>query len=206
MQGDPESLQTNLCSFKCTFFSGKDFINEAKVDAARELAATARLTTLQEKALPPEAFSPYLLYEEAQQGYITLFTKPDSRAFHIHATQPREAACLATPLSTRGKDVYFGIGLRRENLGDNNEERMKTLSYLPGLWADLDIQGPSHKRKELSPSQEEVLQFPDASFPLSPCIVIFSKYGFRVYWLFKELLLLETPSDRERAVELLRRL
>jgi len=76
---------------------------------------------------------------------------------------------LATPLSTRGKDVYFGIGLRRENLGDNNEERMKTLSYLPGLWADLDIQGPSHKRKELSPSQEEVLQFPDASFPLWWC-------------------------------------
>jgi hypothetical protein len=160
LQGDPESLQTNLCSFKCTFFSGKDFIDEAKVDAARELAATARLTTLQEKALPPEAFSPYLLYEEAQQSYITLFTKPDSRAFHIHATQPREAAYLATPLSTRGKDVYLGVGLRKENLGDNNKERMKTLSYYRACGL-ISISRAHHTRgKNSLPLKKRYSNFP----------------------------------------------
>ena len=177
---------------------------EAKATATLHLEATATLTIFQGKDLPPEAFFT-LLYGKEAPGYLTLFIKPDNRAFHIPATTLREAAHLALSLSKDGRDVYFGVGLRRENLGERQRGGNEDVIILPGLWADLDIQGPSHKKRDLPLSEEEILQFLDQVFPLKPSIVVFSGYGLHVYWLFKEPLLLETPSDRERAEELLRK-
>ena len=58
---------------------------------------------------------------------------------------------------------------------------------LPGLWIDIDIQGPAHAAENLPVSLDEAEDFA-REFPLQPTSIVDTGHGMHVYWLFKELL------------------
>jgi hypothetical protein len=73
---------------------------------------------------------------------------------------------------------------------------------LPGVWADIDIKGPAHKAINLPPTIDAAKEIYSA-VQIRPTVLVHSGYGLQVYWLFRELWLLNTPEERARAKSLL---
>jgi hypothetical protein len=137
-----------------------------------------------------------ILYRKIQnECFLVLWTKQDKRAYFFNCNNFDEASQRAISLS-KDMDVYYGIGLQREELADGGRGREDTVISLPGLWLDIDIKGPNHVSEGLPPNRKSVKQLLDL-FPLKPTIVVATGGGFHVYWLFKEAVILKDISDRE---------
>jgi hypothetical protein len=137
-------------------------------------------------------------------GYVALWTPGDKRTYWVSTLTPSRIPMQAAALAPTD-DVYFGVGLRRERLGRFQRGLAEDVSVLPGLWLDLDVAHPVHKRRNLPQDRDAARRLLD-EFPLAPSIIIDSGHGFQVYWVFTELWRLDTPDERWAAQLLLRRL
>lgn len=99
-----------------------------------------------------------------------------------------------------GGDTYIGVGAAPENYGPNQRAKADQVSWLPGLWLDLDYQGAAHKAKNLPPDQDSCLELL-RQCELDPTIIVHSGYGIQAYWCFEEPWKL-TDGDRRQAMEL----
>lgn len=141
------------------------------------------------------------LYSLCERGWLTLWTSQDKKTYWFQVTQFRQAATRAYALAS-AKDVYFGVGLRRQKVqgrGSNND-----VSAIPGLWIDIDVAGGAHKQKDLPPTVENAVTFLK-EFPLLPTALVHSGHGLHGYWLFKEPWEFESDTERQEAARLLRR-
>ena len=97
------------------------------------------------------------------------------------------------------QNCYLGLGIRRQR-PDNDHARGKAdhIIAIPGLWLDLDYDSPgAHKvRHPLPPSEDAALSLLNAA-PCKPSIIVYSRHGLQVYWLFKEVACLNSHADRE---------
>ncbi|HET6661583.1 MAG TPA: hypothetical protein VFH16_16855 [Rubrobacter sp.] len=144
------------------------------------------------------------LYMENPPGYMGLSTFGASSVTRwLAARSFSEAADLAVELGEK-EDLYLNIGLRAEDLGDKRRGTAEEVIALPGLWADIDVQGPAHKAQSLPPTKRDALKV-IKGIPLSPTWIIDSGHGLQVWWLFKELWTFEGEKERQRAQELSRR-
>ena len=66
---------------------------------------------------------------------------------------------------------------------------------VPGVWADIDIDGLAHKATNLPRTEEEALSLVSAT-GLVPSIIVRSGFGLQVYWLYREPMTLESETDR----------
>ena len=107
--------------------------------------------------------------------------------------------------SKHTENVYFGLGTTSKNLGINKRPTALQVSSIPGLWLDIDIAGPAHKKTNLPASQEDAIDLLKSSLPLPPTILVDSGHGLHAYWLFKEPWLFETEDERQQAASLMRR-
>jgi putative DNA primase/helicase len=98
-------------------------------------------------------------------------------------------------------DVYFGIALAKEKPKVKAEYvrvKEKDVAALACLWCEVDyLDGVAHKKKNIPTTPEEARALIH-EMPCKPSIVIFSGHGFQAYWLFDELLRLETPEERTK--------
>jgi hypothetical protein len=85
-------------------------------------------------------------------------------------------------------DVYFGVGLRRRPLSENQRGGKAEVLSLPALWLDVDIAGPGHKAKKqnLPASVDEAISIVEGVCPQSPSIIVHSGGGLHCYWLLDE--------------------
>ena len=141
-----------------------------------------------------------LLYGEDPPGHIVLWTLPDKRSSWFLAKEMDKAAEEASELA-QSKNVYFGIGLQKEDLGPKKRGKEESVSAIPGLWIDMDVKGPAHKEPNLPSTKEEALTLLQ-EFPLPPTVIIDSGNGLQVWYLFKELWVLENEEERTRAEDL----
>lgn len=145
-----------------------------------------------------------LLYGEGAPGWLTIWTRQDKLTRYFPAGRLDLAASQAVKLSRRGLDVYFGVGLRRENLGKEQRGKAADVCAIPALWADLDVAGPAHTSTALPPTLEDALSLVGA-FPLPPSILVDSGHGLHAYWLLREVWTLDGEEERRAAQELLQR-
>ncbi|HEY8415736.1 MAG TPA: DUF3987 domain-containing protein [Thermaerobacter sp.] len=145
-----------------------------------------------------------LLYGQGGQvpGFLTLWTKQDRATYWFPAHALADAARTAVKFA-RKYDVYFGVGLRAERMERGRGTR-ETVVAIPGLWVDLDVQGPGHEGQDLPPTPEDALQVVE-SFPLPPTILVSTGGGLHVYWLFHKPWIFHSAEERERAQDLIRR-
>jgi hypothetical protein len=144
------------------------------------------------------------LYGESPPGYLGLSVFGSGSKTHwLPAHMLSEAADLAVELSET-RDVYLNVGLRAEDLGKEKRGVAEEVVALPGLWADIDVEGPAHKEQSL-PSTKREAQKILRGIPLPPSLIIDSGHGLQVWWLFKELWAFDSEGEREKAQELSRR-
>ncbi len=95
-------------------------------------------------------------------------------------------------LVTLGRDVYYGVGLRRPMLLKSQRGKVQDVRGLPGLWLDIDmdklpasgIQGATtpHAAKNLPKNDIQACEI--LSVMPEPTAIIDSGFGWHVYWLF----------------------
>jgi hypothetical protein len=132
-----------------------------------------------------------------------------------------EAASKAEVIAAKS-DCYYGVCLQNSDAA--LEERAKktgggdprdksglaftrgyshTVSYVPGIWLDLDIAGSGHEKKGLPENEEDakaILQ----TLPIQPSWTIETGGGWHLYWKFEEALELTNASEVESAAKLIR--
>jgi len=134
------------------------------------------------------------MYGNAPHGFLTVWTLPDKRTAFFSVTETASAVSYAERLFCT-HDVYFGVGLRRENLGGNKRGGNDDVCLIPAFWSDIDILGAAHKEIALPPTEAAAMEFLD-SLPLRPSIVVSSGNGLHVYWQFAEPLAIMTDAHR----------
>lgn len=86
--------------------------------------------------------------------------------------------------------VWFGVATRKEHLKGQRGGR-EDCSHLPALFADIDLEGPSHKAQGYPPDRHAVdailSEFPE------PSIMVYTGGGYHAYWVYP------TPVPMPRA-------
>lgn len=122
----------------------------------------------------------------------TYFTSTEQAAAHVEANKA-------------GKDMYYGLGVTRALLSKDKRPNNLQVCGIPGLWLDIDIAGPAHKKQNLPPTREDAIDLLESNLPLKPTILVDSGHGLHAYWLFKEPWIFETEDERIQAATLLKR-
>jgi hypothetical protein len=123
------------------------------------------------------------MYGSVADGYITVWTMPDKRTAFFPISNLETAAKYAEN-RFNSHDVYYGVGLRKEILGDTKRGNNADVSCITAFWADIDVKSPAHKETALPETNDDALIFLD-NLPLKPSIVVSSGNGLHVYRLFE---------------------
>jgi hypothetical protein len=124
---------------------------------------------------------------------LLIWTLPEKRSFWCETVEEAVATVERVRVTS---DVYFGIGLAGKDFGATRRCPASEVIAIPGMWADFDIAGAGHKKANLPPNREAILELMrEAGLP--PTVSINSGHGLQCYWLLEDLW--EFASDTERA-------
>jgi hypothetical protein len=131
---------------------------------------------------------------ECQDSKISLWNKQTKESIHVAPpyANPEKFDALVQQQVDLGRDVYFGVALRRPNLTDKQRGKVSDCRALPGLFLDLDINTEDkhgvpnpHAAKNLPKTEAQCAEIlEDAPAPTG---IIDSGHGWHVYWLFDNL-------------------
>jgi hypothetical protein len=158
-------------------------------------------------------------HDAEHRGRLVLFSlAPRGRSPRCVWTRSIEEAAEKAAKLAEKRHVHFGVALQAPDKALELARRKRpktTLAHVrgciestvavPAMWADLDVAADAHGSKTLPPSREAALGLLDA-VPHPPSIVVRTGYGYHVYWLLKELWILDSDAERAAATSLLRRI
>lgn len=148
----------------------------------------------------------HLLYSEAEEGYLNIFTLPDARSHWFHVAAYEEAYNMALELTKDklSRNVYYSVCLQKGKLSNKSGRGSeKTAIGAPGLWIDIDVAEGVHKdTKHLVPTFEDAFALLD-EFPVVPTVIVNTGGGLHAYWLFKEFYYFVEESDKRAFKDLL---
>jgi putative DNA primase/helicase len=133
-------------------------------------------------------------------GYLTLWTRQDEKTYWFPISNLPAIAAKAIELSNLSRDVYFGVGLAQDKKSSTRRTSNDTVTSIPGLWFDFDIQSPT--KKNVPATNQDVINFLRGEEFL-PSILVDSGHGLHGYWLFREAW--DISEDRLRAADILSR-
>jgi hypothetical protein len=144
------------------------------------------------------------LYGDEAPGWLTIWLWPTKHTQWFHATHLDQAAAYAVK-QAQSCDAYVGVGLRRKPLDRAKRGDVREVIAIPGLWMDLDLQHPVHKKQHLPKTIQDVRTLLSEATPRPPSLLIHSGYGVHGYWLFREVWRLESAVEQDAARQLLYR-
>ena len=94
-------------------------------------------------------------------------------------------------------DIYTAVALAPPDmtLSDRQRIRPENAASIAGLWADVDIADPVHKKRNLPPDEDaarDVL----SDLEIAPTILVHSGHGLQAWWLFDEPFVFQDPAER----------
>ena len=134
--------------------------------------------------MTPRAFLT-ALWGDAPPGMVHVWTLPDGISYWYKdfSNIDREMQ------SHHHEEVYTGVALADPKKGPftpKKRVRESNAAALPGLWADIDVAHPVHKKKaQLPPSAERVMEA-IATLPYEPTLIVDSGHGLQYWWLFEK--------------------
>lgn len=129
---------------------------------------------------------------------IALWTKQGKTSHYLDTV--RDAARVAAAAEA---DIYVHAGLAGKSYGPGKRLRNNTAAGIPGVWADIDVDGGPDNKRGAAPSLDAALEL--ARSVLEPTIVVCSGYGLHAWWLLDDgPWVFGTPAERERALEVSR--
>jgi len=102
-------------------------------------------------------------------------------------------------------DVYIGVCTSPKDFGQSQRCKSQDTAGMMGLWLDVDILDPVHKKPNLPPDKETALSLIESILPLGPSIVVNSGHGLQLWWLFKEYWAFDDVREREEGARLAKR-
>lgn len=147
------------------------------------------------------AFLDALFGDKPDNLYMLIWTLKNKRSAWF--TDLDRAAVYAAAQAAQ-TDVYVGVSLSQRDYGASARCPAAQAAGIVGLWVDLDIADPVHKKPNLPPSEREALALLD-SLGLAPSIVVHSGHGLQAWWLLREPWVFETDQDRDAAAALVQR-
>jgi hypothetical protein len=104
------------------------------------------------------------LYGDDAPGWLTISTFDGQPTQWFLARQLEQVATYCHAIARR-YNVYFGLGLRQEQLKDGRGESGDVLG-IPGFWIELDIKHPVHKKVNLPETLEQAIALVQEAMPL----------------------------------------
>ncbi len=95
-------------------------------------------------------------------------------------------------------NVWVHVGLSKKAFTGGDRPAALEIDALSGMWADIDIAHPVHKKPGLPPDQDAALAIIKA-MGLTPGLVIHSGHGLQAWWPFSEVWEFEDAADRRKA-------
>jgi putative DNA primase/helicase len=139
------------------------------------------------------------LHGPEPEGWLVIWTRQDqaTRAFDLRVKGALDQAVDYCAAKASIFDVYAAVGLQQHQPVGTSRGDESGVSVVPGFFADVDIQGPSHKAKNLPPTERDARSLIE-SLGLEPSIIVRSGFGLQPYWLFREPYLIENDDERQR--------
>lgn len=81
-------------------------------------------------------------------------------------------------------NTYVGVSLSDRDRGPHERGEIEDSAGIVGLWADIDIKHPVHKKQNLPPDLNSALSLLDG-LP-QPTLIVHTGHGIQPWWLFKE--------------------
>ena len=137
------------------------------------------------------------LWGEQPAGKVLIWTLPDKHSYWYTSFE----TVTQDFQDHKGKDVYTGMALMPHATKTTSNRRVKLtdeIAGIPGVWVDIDIADPVHKKKNLPPTEDDALAIL-RRMPNLPTIVVKSGHGLQALWLFEEPWLFEGPEDQQMA-------
>ena len=101
------------------------------------------------------------------------------------------------------RDVYTGVGYPAPGttkLLSNFRGEAVDIGAIPGMWADIDVLHPLHKKPNLPPTREQALATL-AKTLFEPTIIIDSGHGIQAWWLFDKPWIFEDQEADNREAQ-----
>ena len=103
-----------------------------------------------------------------------------------------------------GQDLYVGAGLAARDYGPHHRCPADQTAAIVGLWADIDIAGPAHRKPNLPPNEGAVRELLADCGP-APTLIVHSGHGLQAWWLFHEIWAFDDTAERQKAASLAKR-
>jgi P4 family phage/plasmid primase-like protien len=142
------------------------------------------------------------LYGNAKRGYLSLWTLEDKKTRWYPVNDQKSLIEEAMNLRET-HNVYFGVGVRKEDLGEFKRGKNEDVLLLPGVWVEIDLKSGVHAAGNL-PEEQDVQSILE-TFPLEPSIINHSGGGLHCYWLFQEPAQLLSKQNMQSAERMLSR-
>ena len=146
------------------------------------------------------------LWETKGDGYILLWAYDGDRLKESFWFKTADAAAaFLDKYASRRVNFYVGVGLSPKDYGRHQRCLKKDIVGIAGLFLDLDIRAPEHQKTNLPENHDEAMQLLNA-IPQEPTYIINSGHGMQAWWLFKEVWMFDSPTERADAEQLEKRL
>ena len=127
---------------------------------------------------------------------LQLWTKADKRS-HYFPT-PKQAAPFA---EGHQKDCYVSVSLASKNYGPTRRAPAAESAGVPGLWADIDVNGGPEDKSGAAPDFGKAWKLANAL--LEPTVAVHSGYGLQCWWLFEDgPWIFGSQEEREQAARM----
>lgn len=148
--------------------------------------------------LTPSSFLS-LLWGLQPPGQVLVWRLPSKHSTWFTRFDNLDAFCAAH----KEDDIYTGVSLAYRNAPVSAYSRTSNINAggIAGLWADIDLAGPEHKKPGLPQTQAEVMSILLDPFPT---VIIHSGHGLQAWWLFREPWLFGDVAERDEARTLTR--
>jgi len=143
------------------------------------------------------------LWGDPPPGQVLIWTLPDKRStwFSDFSDFNNVDAFVAEQVA-QGKDVYTGVSIAPVTAEFHFYARIANSQSggIAGLWADIDIAGPSHQKQNLPPNVYAALEALKG-VGYEPSITIHSGHGLQCWWLFVRPWLFQDAHELKLAQE-----
>src|SRR5262249_3364706 len=129
-----------------------------------------RGASVSEQSTPPEPeYARFLkaLPEFSVNLHLLIWTLDGAGHKRSHFCQNIAKAVQIIAEADNAVNVYAGVGLSPADFGPHRRCQKKEIAGLLGLWADIDVQGPTHDSPNLAKTIDEALSL-IRRFPLRP--------------------------------------